>query len=194
MTSNGKIAFVYADGRICEEICLNLARKGYDVGFTLRSRECQADLVGSIESLGARAIACQMEKSGAEELSRSVIEVAEELGGIDLLIFSARLTDASPDALLLDLDESDWDGAMDEARAFFLLLKYALPYLINKENSRVIVIDTSDAGSAAALPDYVLSKTLEAAAGRIAAEFSEFGVSVLYKNIPDGEISRVLPA
>jgi 3-oxoacyl-[acyl-carrier protein] reductase len=194
MTGNGKIAFVYADGPRCEEICLHLARNGYDVGFARRSDGSGADLAGRIESLGARPVACQIEKPGAEELSRSVIAVAEELGGIDLLVFSARMPDAPADALLLDLDESDWDGAMDEARAFFLLCKYALPYLINKGNSRVIVIGSSRGGSAASLPGYVMSHALEAASRRVADEFPEFGVSVLYNDITDREICREFPS
>jgi NAD(P)-dependent dehydrogenase (short-subunit alcohol dehydrogenase family) len=153
-----------------------------------------ASLAGSIESLGAQALACVAERPCAEGLSSAVIAVAEEFGGIDLLVFARRKSDAPPDTLLLDLDESDWDGSMDEARAFFLLCKYALPYLINKENSGVIVIDCNGADAAQSLPDLVSGKAIEAAVGRISAELSGYGVSALYKNVSGGEIGSAIPA
>jgi NAD(P)-dependent dehydrogenase (short-subunit alcohol dehydrogenase family) len=191
---NGKAVFVYGDESSCEEICLHFARNGGKVGFVCRSDASASRLKDSIGPTGAQAVASVAERPGAEELSRAVIAVAEAFGGIDLLVFARRKPDAALGTLLLDLDESDWNGAMDEARAFFLICKYALPYLMNGENSGVVVIDGNGADATQSLPDLASGKALEAAAGRIADELSGYGVSVSYERIPDGEISRALPA
>jgi 3-oxoacyl-[acyl-carrier protein] reductase len=188
MTLEKKSAFVYGDESRCGEICLALARSGYAVGFACRADgPFASELARSIESVGGRALACVEEKPGAEELSRSVIATAEEFGGIGLLVFARRGSKSPDDALLLDLDETDWDDAANEAKAFFLICKYALPYLMNNDASRMIVLDGLDENAAHSLPDRVSSKALEAAAGHIAAELSGYGISVLYKNAPDDE-------
>jgi NAD(P)-dependent dehydrogenase (short-subunit alcohol dehydrogenase family) len=190
MAENGKTVFVYGDGPICGEICLHFARNGAKVGFACRTDAAASGLARSIESAGARALACVVQRPCAEELSRAVIAVAEEFCGIGRLVY-ARSASGAPGALLLDLDESDWDCAMDDAKAFFLLCKYALPYLINEKDSSVIIIDGNEA-DAQSLPGLASSKALEAAAGRMASELSGFGVSVSYERVADGEVARAL--
>jgi 3-oxoacyl-[acyl-carrier protein] reductase len=188
MTIEKKSAFVYGDESRCGKICLALARGGYSVGFACGADERFAsELARSVESLGGRALPCIAEHPGAMELSRSVIAAAEEFGGICLLVFARCRSKSPDDALLLDLDETDWDEAASEAKAFFLLCKYALPYLMNNDDSRLIILDSFDESAAHSLPERVSSKALEAAACHIAEELSGYGISVLYKNVPDDE-------
>ena len=193
MTPEKKSAFVYGDRQSCEEICLALARDGYAVGFTHSPSDGDAarELARSVESLGGRAVACPAETPSAEELSRSVVACAEAFGGISALVFARRGQELPGGALLLDLDESDWDAAACEAKTFFLLCKYALPYLINEDGARLMVLDRFDEG--APIPGLVFGHALETAARSVAAELAWYGVSVLYKNMREDEtISGVL--
>jgi hypothetical protein len=119
------------------------------------------------------------------------VACAEAFGGISALVFARRGPELPGDALLLDLDESDWDGAACEAKTFFLLCKYALPYLMNNDGARLIVLDRFDEG--APMPELVFGHALETAARSVASELEGYGVSVLYKNMKDDEaISGVL--
>ena len=192
-----KIAFV-TEGTAsrCREICVALARAGYAVAFTYSGDARTAeDLKAAIEAEGVRALAHEVKKFDASELSNAVIGTAEELGGADLLVYFGDMPEdyETEGELTLDLDETDWDEAMDRGvRGFFLCCKFILPYLISRPGARIVAVDTKphDCG-ACNLAKFVASRALHAAVERISTEMSFYGVSVACKKISDDFLSEI---
>lgn len=182
-------------------LCEKLARDGYDIAFTHNSDETAAeDLKSRLEAVGATVLSFRLSGYSAPELSSAVVGTAEKFGGADMLLFLTCYDrgDDSEAKLLLDLDEEDWDRALDRgAKAYFLSCKYILPYLIAKPGSRVVVIDTIDRDAAdSSLTEYTSSRALDAAVGHIALELSYYGISALYRRIAadsaPGEIDSLI--
>jgi NAD(P)-dependent dehydrogenase (short-subunit alcohol dehydrogenase family) len=84
-----------------------LASHGAGVAINFRREaEAAAELVAEIEAGGGRAFACQGDVSARDDCSRIVGEVAEALGGLDILVHNAGVlcsralvADAHPDEL-----------------------------------------------------------------------------------------------
>jgi NAD(P)-dependent dehydrogenase (short-subunit alcohol dehydrogenase family) len=196
--SDGMVAFV-TEGTAarCSGICRALAEKKYSVSFTYSGGEAEAaSLRAEIEALGVRCMAFPVEKFDAPALSNAVIGTAEALGGIDLLVYFGDMPEDSETegALTLDLDEADWDDAMNRGvRGFFLCCKYALPYLVGKPGARVVAVDTKphDRG-ACNLAEFAASRALQAAALRISDETSLYGVSLAYRKMSDDWLAELM--
>ncbi len=197
MMDDGRVAFVTegTDPR-CVEICTALARAGYAVAFTYSGDARAAeDLKGAIEALGVRALAHEVKRFDASDLSNAVIGTAETLGGADLLVYFGGMPEdyETEGSLTLDLDEADWDEAMNRGvRGFFLCCKYILPYLISRPGARIIAVDTKPHdGGACNLAEFVASRALHAAVERISTEMSFYGVSVACKKISDDGLAEI---
>lgn len=135
-----------------------------------------ADAAREIErALGEKCAAREADISSAESLSALVVDTAEETGGIGELLFAWRPRGAS-DSLALDLEAADWDDAMAFGpRAFFLACKFAVPYLVSRPGSRIVLmIASSDANAADGAARAALLRTAES----MGRELAEFGVSV----------------
>ena len=72
---------------------VELARRGYDVGFTYRSRERAAgELAREVEALGTRAVCRHLDLAAAADDGRRVVEqLVAELGGVDVLVNNAAI-------------------------------------------------------------------------------------------------------
>lgn len=170
----------------CRELCLACAEQGFDIGFTYSGDREDADaLVREIAALGAEASAFEVSRFAASELAEAVVQTAERLGGIDVLVYcNVREQGYETEGkLVLDLDEEDWDVAFARgAKGFFLVCKYALPYLIGRPGARIVAVDSNPPGCGdCALSEYVASRALHAAAEHIATEVSYYGVSATAK-------------
>jgi 3-oxoacyl-[acyl-carrier protein] reductase len=194
--TRGKAAFVTCGTEEeCAKLCLELARRGFSVGFTHRPDDAGAsDLASRIKSLGVPALALPVSRTGPElaaELSAAVVRTAEELGCIDMLFYLSPAA-AGGGELLLDLDEGDWDAAMDAGpRGFFLCCKYALPYLINRGGARVVVLDAG--GDDPNLVEGASREAFKKVAEGVSAELSSYGVSVVWEKISgDGWIDGLV--
>lgn len=183
---SGNAAFVTCGtDEECAKLCLELARRGFSVGFTHQPDDAGApELASQIESLGVSALALPVGRTCPElaaGLSAAVVRTAEEFGGIDALFFLSP-AEAGGGELLLDLDEEDWDAAMDAApKGFFLLCKYALPYLISRVGARVVVLDAG--GDDPNLVESASREALKKVAEVVSEELSSYGVSVVRKKI-----------
>ncbi|MDR3254354.1 MAG: SDR family oxidoreductase [Synergistaceae bacterium] len=194
---DGKTAFVTnGTDENCAKLCCALAVRGFSVAFTHEAdADAASDLASRIESAGVAALPFVVKNFGAvrseglrlaEELSVAVVETAERFGGIDALFYFAPPASASA-AMLLDLDDEDWDVAMDRgAKGFFLSCKYALPYLISREGSSVTALDARGAdedGEKPGLADLASREALRVVVEDIADELSAYGISTVYKKI-----------
>lgn len=179
-------------------LCTTLGKKGYDVSFTYDEEDEAQTLSADIEASGVRSMRSHLSSYSSEELSTAIVETAERMDGIDLLIYMGELPEGyeTDGKLLLDLDENDWDVAMNRtARGFFLACKYALPYLIGRQGARIVAVDTNPDGcegsAERSLTAFAASRALKAVCEHLETELSHYGISAEYRSICDGWIAEV---
>lgn len=90
-----KTALVTGGSRgIGKAIALKLAENGANVVITYSSSADQAEeVVGKIESLGAKGLAIKADANDAENIVRAVRETVEKIGAIDILVNNAGVLD-----------------------------------------------------------------------------------------------------
>ena len=88
-----------------------LAEIGFDLGITWhRDEERMAGTAHEIEGAGRRCEASHLDLHAVHDAARAVDELAERLGGIDLLVNNAGYGLSKP---FLELELSDWQGILD---------------------------------------------------------------------------------
>jgi NAD(P)-dependent dehydrogenase (short-subunit alcohol dehydrogenase family) len=93
----GRRALVTGASRgIGKALAQALASAGADVAVTARSEASLAETVGSIEALGARAVAIGLDVSDAAACREGVARAAELLGGLDILVNNAGTEEVRP--------------------------------------------------------------------------------------------------
>jgi NAD(P)-dependent dehydrogenase (short-subunit alcohol dehydrogenase family) len=120
----GRIAIVTgADSGIGRATAVALARAGCDVGITYRSDEEGArGTAAEVEGLGRRAQVRHLDLEDARSGATVVDDLADALGGVDVLVNNAGTGNMTP---VLELDLDDWrkvlsvdlDGALCCAQA-----------------------------------------------------------------------------
>src|SRR5436309_12086159 len=135
-----KVALVTGASRgIGRGIALRLASEGATIGVNFRSDEAAAaETVRLVEEAGCRAVALQGDVSSAEDAQRIVAQVAEQLGGLHILVNNAGV---SADMLTIRLSEEDWDRVLDtDLKGAFLVTKSALRPMLRQRWGRIISI------------------------------------------------------
>lgn len=90
---------------------LELARRGYDVGFTFRTREAEAAATADVvRSLGRRAETRRLDLERADDGIPAVEDLARALGGVDVLVNNAA---TNPRRSLLQQSLDDWRVALE---------------------------------------------------------------------------------
>ena len=114
--------------RIGREVALTLARAGMDVAITFRNSEDQAlGTVREIEAIGVRCLALPMDVRSEDEIRRTVAQVADAFGRIDVLVNNAG---AIEKAVLEEITLAQWDRMFEiNTRGPFLAAREALPHL-----------------------------------------------------------------
>lgn len=182
-------------------LCVMLGKSGFDVSFTYGDEDEALSLSADIKAGGSRSMCSRLSDYSSEELSAAIVETSEQMGGIDLLVYMGYLPeDCEGDGkLLLDLDESDWDRAMNRgARGFFLACKYALPYLIGRPGGRIVAVDASLAEcgeiKGRSITAHTSSRTLQALCERLEMELSQYAVATEYRQARGSWIEDILGA
>jgi NAD(P)-dependent dehydrogenase (short-subunit alcohol dehydrogenase family) len=90
---------------------IELARRGYDVAFTYRERDRDADAVASVvDSLERRSEYRRLDLRDAERGAEVVGELAAALGGVDAFVNNAAV---NPRCAVLDQPLSDWRTTLE---------------------------------------------------------------------------------
>ncbi len=112
MRLRGKVALVTgAQQGIGRSIALALARDGADVGINyLDDRAAAEKAMHEIREAGRRAVVVQADVAHPARARDLVARVAEELGGLDVLVNNAGVYPRVP---FLEMRESDWDLVLD---------------------------------------------------------------------------------
>lgn len=87
-----------------------LAAAGASVAIAARDERACEDLCESLRRNGATAVAVAMDVGSKESVDGAVARAVRELGGLDLLINNAGVTQTVP---LIDQDEEGWDRIFD---------------------------------------------------------------------------------
>ncbi|MBY3167230.1 SDR family NAD(P)-dependent oxidoreductase [Rhizobium laguerreae] len=134
----GKRALVTGGSRgIGAAIALALAEKGADVAITYeRSADRAAEVVRAIERKGRKALAIKADSADPAAVKRSVDEVAQALGGLDILVNNAAI---ALYGAIADVSVEQIDALLDvNVRSPLLASQAAIPYL--QAGGRVITI------------------------------------------------------
>ncbi len=123
---------------------LALAREGAAVALTARTVATLHEVAGEIEADGGRAIAVPANIADAEACRRAVEVVADELGGLDILVNSAFRGPS-----FRSFEESDlgrWRKVYDVNVFGTLQLTHAaIPYLKDRGGGSVVVVNSMSA-------------------------------------------------
>lgn len=131
---------------IGQGIALELARQGHDVAVQYAHSAAGAqETVAAIERLGRVAVAIPGDLRDPATCRRVVDDAVHALGGLDLLVNNAGVTDARP---FLETDDDAYARMFDlNMRAYFVCAQRALPAMIERGGG-VIVNITSVHGAA----------------------------------------------
>ena len=133
----GKIVLVTgATKRLGRAIAVAAADAGADVAITYRSSEREARaLVGELGRKGVDALAIRCDITDEHSVREMVKEVANELGGIDVLVNNAANYETAP---FEKLTLAQWDAIFNSnTRGPFLVSREALSYL-RKRTGRIV--------------------------------------------------------
>lgn len=191
----GKVAIVTGAGRpngIGRATALRLAAAGADVVVTDICRRYDGDLafygvgddrapldrlVGEIEALGVRGLACQVDVTRRAEIEACVAETLRAFGGLDILFNNAgTAVGVGP---LLNMTAQQWDLSLAvNVTGMFSFCQVAIPALIERGGGVVInTASTAGLGAAPLMAGYNTSKfAVIGLTKSIAAEFGPLGI------------------
>lgn len=136
----GKVVFVTGAARgIGKEICLVMAKEGYDVSLNYRTKTDEIDeMKREIESYGVKCAIVQGDVGSFEECKRMVDETVEQLGSIDVLVNNAGIT---KDGLLMRMNSEDFTKVIDvNLVGTFNVTRNVIPLMIKQKSGRIINI------------------------------------------------------
>lgn len=114
--------------RLGMELALTLARAGMDVAITFRRSAAEAaETARSIEAIGARSLALEMDVRSEESVRSAVAATVAAFGSLDLLLNNAAVFESAP---LAEITLDQWDAVFaTNTRGPFLAAREALPHL-----------------------------------------------------------------
>lgn len=136
----GRRALVTGAGSgIGRGVALELARQGAAVAVHYAHSEQGAlETVAEIQRSGGKAIALGGDLGQVSECKRIVVEAAQALGGLDLLVNNAGVTRALDFG---DTSETIYDEVFDlNMKGYFFCAQSALPFLLQRAGSSIINI------------------------------------------------------
>ena len=175
----GKKVLVTGGSRgIGRSICLAFAREGADVATVARTREALADTARRVEESGRRCMAIPMDVTKSAGVNDVVGKVMEEMGGLDVLVNNAGVTQDGP---LIRMTDESWDQVMDTNMkgTFYFTRAVARPMLKKRTGSIVNVSSLVGISGNAGQTNYAASKAAIIGFTKACArEFSGRGVRV----------------
>lgn len=123
-----KVVIVTGAARgIGKATAVELLKAGFFTALCSRNRQTTASLETEISSFAGNFMISSFDISVEEEVRRFISNVAEEKGGIDVLINNAGVVHTGP---VEETDTEQWDEMMAvNAKGPFLMVKHALPFM-----------------------------------------------------------------
>jgi 3-oxoacyl-[acyl-carrier protein] reductase len=137
---NGKKAIVTGGTRgIGRAIALQLADEGCHVGICARHRESVEETVGLLAAKGVQATGAAVDVTDSQELRKWVAAVAEEFGGLDILVPNVSALAGAP-------DEESWRRGLEvDILGTVRAVEAALPFLEKSEAASIVAIASTAA-------------------------------------------------
>ncbi len=155
-----------ADSGIGKATAVKLAQRGFDVGVTWHSdEEGIRETAGEIESAGRRSAVRQVDLADPRQGAKVVGELAEELGGIDVLVNNAGTGTQEP---ALEMDLETWQHVID--------VDLTAAFCASQEAARRMV-DAGDGGRIVNVTSVHEHVPLEGAAPYVAAKHGLGGLT-----------------
>jgi NAD(P)-dependent dehydrogenase (short-subunit alcohol dehydrogenase family) len=178
-----------SDSGIGKATAVALALEGYDVGITWHEDEEGArETVSEVESHGRRAALRRLDLARLPDAAGVIDELADELGGVDVLVNNAGTSRQAP---FLELSYEDWLHTLDvDLNGAFLCGQQAARRMVEQGRGGRIVNVTS-VHEHVPLPEsaaYVTAKHgLGGLTKQMAFELAEHGITV--NAVAPGEIA-----
>jgi NAD(P)-dependent dehydrogenase (short-subunit alcohol dehydrogenase family) len=178
-----------SDSGIGKATAVALARDGFDVGVTWHADEDGATgTAGEVRALGRRAAVRRLDLAQLPAAADVVDELAEELGGLDLLVNNSGTSRSSP---FLDLSWEDWRHtlAVDLDGAFLCAQRAARRMVEAGRGGRIVNI--TSVHEHVPLPESAAYTTAKHGLGgltkQMALELADHGITV--NSVAPGEIA-----
>jgi 3-oxoacyl-[acyl-carrier protein] reductase len=175
---DGRVALVTGAARgIGAEIARTYARAGARVGVLDLKEDLTEDTVSAIRDAGGQAVGLGADVSDAEQVDRAVRRLADEFGGLDIVVNNAGVT---RDNLLFKMTEDDWDTVVAvHMRGVFLVTRAAQRIMVERRYGRVINISSTSALGNRGQANYSAAKAgIQGFTRTTAIELGPFGITV----------------
>jgi 3-oxoacyl-[acyl-carrier protein] reductase len=142
MKLTGKVALVTGGTRgIGAATARKLAKRGADVAILARQfNEPAKSVLDDIRSYGRKSFMIEGDMGKSEDADRAIMETANTLGGIDILIHNAG---GSAPGSIIDVDTKSWYNAFDvHVHAAFHLSRAAIPYMKLGKKGAIVLISS----------------------------------------------------
>jgi NAD(P)-dependent dehydrogenase (short-subunit alcohol dehydrogenase family) len=178
-----------SDSGIGKATAVALARRGHDVGITFSRDEDGARATAEeVRSHGRRAEVRHLDLTQSADVQRTIDELAEELGGVDVLVNNAGSGASTP---FLELEAAEWRDVLEvDLTAAFLAAQAAARRMVDSGTRGRIVNVTSvhEHVPLEGSTPYVVSKHgLGGLTKSMALELAEHGITV--NSVAPGEIA-----
>lgn len=164
---------------IGRNICIELAKRGYDIITCYASNSAAADeTIELCKAEGVNGLAKKVDVSKAEEVEAFVAEIKAQFGSIDVLVNNAGIT---RDGLLIRMSEDDFNSVLNtNLGGTFIFTKAVVKEMMRAKKGSIINISSvvgtiGNAGQA----NYAASKAaIEGFTKSVAKEYGGKGVRV----------------
>ena len=136
----GKAVLVTGGGRgIGQSIALGFAREGASVAVNAAHLATAEDTATQIRQAGGKALAIEANVADESQVKAMIDRVVRELGGLDVLVNNAGVS--QPIMPTLEQDTADWDRVMaTNLRSAYLCSKAAGKHMVAQHSGKIVNI------------------------------------------------------
>lgn len=192
-----KVALIVGGGRsLGEYLSQHMAKEGYEVVVADVVYENAQKVVAEIHTNGGKAMAVGMNACMEAEVERAVENIADELGGIDLLIYNAGLAKSNK---ITEFELNAFTSMVDvNLKGYFLCARAVAKVMIERKRAGSIIVINSKSGKVGSKHNSGYSASKFAAVGltqSLALDLAEHNIrvnSMMLGNLLDSDMFESL--